>query len=106
MHALRRPAWSIAGRHTPPDIAVAVKVPGIAAPVLLLHIRRTPAVLEVVAALAPHVCVANPAQINPHVTELMDEERTGVQIFDAIERHPSIRGSPLCVACARQRMRR
>src|SRR5664279_6455088 len=78
----------------------------IADSVLLLHMRRAPAVLEVVTLLLAHIGVADAAKIDPDMRELVDEERPGVEIVDAVDRLPLVGAAPRGVGVGTDRMRR
>ena len=86
--------------------AVADEIPWIADRVFLLHERRLPAVLEVVAAVRPHEFVANAAKVDPHVRELMGEERPRVEQFAIVDVLPLVGRTIGAIALGRQRMRR
>src|SRR4029077_5481546 len=73
------PTGSVGCRESPTVFAVPHEIPGIANRVFLLHKRRLTAVLEVVAAMRSHEFVANAAKIDPHMRELMGEERPAVK---------------------------
>src|SRR4030095_16464768 len=84
------PTRSVACRKAPTVFAVADEIPGIADRVFLLHKRRLPAVLEVVAAVRPHEFVANAAKVDPHMRELMGEERPRVEQFTTVDILPLV----------------
>src|SRR4030095_4964544 len=63
---------------------------GIADRVFLLNKRRLPAVFEVVAAVRPHEFVADAAKVDPHVRELMGEERPRVKQFTVVDVLPLV----------------
>ncbi len=72
--------------------------------VLLLDIRRTTAVLEIVNAFITHECVLNTAKVDPEMRKLVREQRSGVQIVISVTVFPPIRRSPRSVAALGQRM--
>src|SRR4030095_15926750 len=78
---------------------------GIADRILLLHKRRLPAVLEVVAAVRPHEFVANAAKVDPHMRELMGEERPRVEQFTVVDVLPLVSRTIGAITLGRQRMR-
>ena len=73
-------------RGDPPAVfAVSLEVVRVADRILLLHQGRTAAVLEVVDAPLAHEGVLDAPKVNPDVRQLMDEERSGIQEFMAVE---------------------
>src|SRR6185295_5879264 len=74
-----RPAGSIARGQAPEVLAVAHECERVMNRVLLLDVGRSPAVLEVVDALAAHEDILDSTEVDPQVRELMDEERAAMQ---------------------------
>ena len=74
----------------PAVLAVALELPRIADPVLLMSVGRAAAVLEVVAVLCPHEGVPDAAEVDPDVRELVNEERPRVEELLAVETAPAI----------------
>src|SRR5450759_141199 len=72
---------AIARRNPPAELAVMRKSAGIADAVLLLDERGAPAVLEVIDAVLAHELILDATKIDPHMGELMREERSGIQIL-------------------------
>ena len=70
-----RPAGSITRRQPPEILAVANEGVQVMNGILLLHMGRAPAILEVVAALAAHKEILDSPEVDPQVGVLMDEER-------------------------------
>src|SRR5262245_57501012 len=99
------PAGPVARRESPTTFAVADKVQRIADRVFLLHESRLPAVFEVVAVARAHVLVANPAKVDPHVRELMREERARVEQFMIVNSFPLVSLAISPITLRRQRMR-
>ena len=64
-HAARRRSRAVARRDAPDVLAVVAKVPRIPHRVLLVHVRRAAAVLEVVDGMPPHERILYPAEVDP-----------------------------------------
>src|SRR4029453_6440009 len=73
--------------------------------IFLLHKRRLPAVLEVVAAAPTHEFVANAAKVDPHMRELMCKERSRVKQFTIENFLPLIGRAIGAITLGRQRVR-
>src|SRR6185369_7936701 len=101
-----RRARPVARAHPPAQLADVRECERIPDRVLLLDERRAAAVLEVVAVAAAHVGVADAAEIDPDVRELMDEERSGVEVADAVDLLPFVGAAPRVVAARRDGVRR
>ena len=99
-------SWTIARGETPNVFTIAFEASRIANRVLLLNVSRAAAVLEIIDPLLPHVLVLNATKINPHVRELMDEERTGVEKLVTVKLLPLVSPGPGLVALFGQRVRR
>src|SRR4030095_9004374 len=84
------PTRPVACREAPTVFAVADEIPGIADRVFLLHKRRLPAVLKVVAGVCTHELVANAAKVDPHMRELVGEERPRVEQFTIVDVLPLV----------------
>src|SRR4029079_7694709 len=94
-------------RSDPPTIStIARELEWIGDRVLLLHISRATAVLEVIDTFAAHERVLDPAKIDPDVRNLMGEQRPGVQILVAVAFLPLVGRAPSGIAFGWQRMRR
>src|SRR6185503_17921189 len=92
--------WSrtIARSETPNEFAIAFEASGVFNSVLLLSVSGATAVFEIIDPSLPHVVVLNGAKIDPHVRELMDEERTSVDEVVSIKTPPFISLRPGLVA--------
>src|SRR4029434_7835605 len=99
------PAGSVGCREAPTVFAVANEIPGIADRVFLLNKRRLPAVFKVVAASRPHEFVADAAKVDPHMRELMGEERPRVKQFTIVDVLPLVSRTIGAITLGRQRMR-
>jgi len=73
------PIGAIGCCNSPTEFPVARELQRVADRVLSMNIRCLPAVLEVVGAMLAHESVAQIAEIDPQVRELVREERTGVE---------------------------
>ena len=71
VHRSLHPARAITGREPPTVLPVALELQRVPDGVLLLHKGRLPTVLEVVGAVLAHEGVADAAEIDPQVRELM-----------------------------------
>src|SRR4030095_1958247 len=78
---------------------------GIADRVFLLNKRRLPAVFEVVAAVRPHEFVADAAKVDPHMRELMGEERPRIKQFTVVDVLPLVSCTIGAITLGRQWMR-
>src|SRR5689334_12433537 len=102
LHCWSRP---VARRDPPRERPVARKLLGIADRVLLLHVDRAPAVFEIVDALATHVVVPDVAEVDPHVRQVMNEERPGVKKVVTVDSLPVVRPGPRAITLFRKRIR-
>src|SRR4029453_790485 len=80
------------------------QISGVGDRVFPLHKRRLPAILEVVAAVRPHEFVANAAKVDPHMRELMGEERPRVKKFTVVNVLPLVSRTIGAITLGRQRM--
>src|SRR6185437_2268795 len=89
-----RVAGPVGGREAPAVFFVAYELARIADRVLAMDLGRHPAVLEVVGVLGGHEAVADPAQVQPDVRELVDEKRSRVQHVLAVQVPPAVARGP------------
>src|SRR5262249_25054275 len=106
VHDSLDPARAVAGREPPAVLPVAGELQRVVDRVRLLHEGRLPAVLEVVTAVVMHEGVAEAAEVDPQVRELMSEQWPGVEQLTAVELLPLVRRAVSGVALRRQRVRR
>src|SRR5690606_40748174 len=88
----------LAGAETPAVLVVAGVAARVDAGVGALHVHGAAAVLEVVAALLAHEAVADAAEVDPGVRELVDEQRSGVQEAVAVDVLPLVGAGPRAIA--------
>src|SRR4029077_19369407 len=84
VNGLRRWPGAVAGAHTPAERSIAEKTVRILLRVASLHIHGTATILEIVEPLVLHEPIDNSSQIEPTMTELVNEQRTGMEVFDSI----------------------
>src|SRR5277367_3522285 len=89
-HFDRVRARAVARRNTPAMAAIADEVERVLDRVLLLHISRATAVLEIVDAMDAYERVLNATKINPEMRELVREQRPGVKIFVSVIVFPPV----------------
>src|SRR4029450_9759788 len=70
--------------------------------VALLHAHSPAAVLEIVEPLGLHESIANSTKVEPTVTELVNEQRARVEVFDSVLLSPFECLLPCVVALRRQ----
>ena len=85
-------------RQAPAQVTAGFEAERVPGPVLLLHVGRAPAVLEVVALLLAHVGIGDTAKVDPHVGKLVDEEGSRIQVADAVDLFPFIGAAPSLIA--------
>ena len=103
VHRPLLPAGAVGRRDSPAEFAVAGKLQRVAHRVLLVDVRRLAAVLEVVAAVLPHERVAEVAEVDPEMRELVREQRPGVEHLAAVDLLPLVGRAVSGVALGRQR---
>src|SRR5690606_32264945 len=96
---------SFAGAQAPAILVVADVAARVDARIGALYVHGATAVLEVVAALLPHEAVADSAEVDPRVRELVDEQWPGVQEAVAVDVLPLVGAGPGAVAILADRMR-
>src|SRR6185437_9556214 len=99
-------AGAVAGRQAPAVSIVADEFVRVELGVSALHENRAPAILEVVRLLLLHEGIADPAQVDPGLREVMDEQRAGVEKVLAIQVFPLVGGGPGGIAVGGDRMGR
>src|SRR5215204_1477017 len=95
-------AGAVARRDAPAILAVADELLRITNRILLLHVAGAAAVLEVINASRAHEVILNAAKVYPDVGELVNEERPGVEEFNAVKFLPAIGLRPGFVTLAGQ----
>ena len=97
---------AVARGDAPAIVAVARELERIVDRVAALHMRRATAVLEIVDALVAHERVLDAAKVDPDVRHLVGEQRSRVEIFEAVAFLPFVGRSPRRDSFrVRQRMR-
>src|SRR6202041_1655872 len=91
-------ARPVARRESPSVIAVVSKLQWILDSILLMNEGGSPAVLEVVDSHFPVEVVADAAKIEPEMRHLVNEQRSGVEVFDVVNLSPFERRDPFLVA--------
>ena len=81
---------AIARGETPNVFTIAFEASWIANRALLLNVCGAAAVLEIIGRMFAHVLVLDAAKIDPHVRELMNEERTGAKKLMTVKPLPLI----------------
>lgn len=99
-------ARSVTRGDPPAELPILRVAAGVADPVLLLHEGGAPAVLEIIDPLLAHERVLDAAKIDPHVGELMREQRSRVQELGIVDGPPSIGRCPRPIALRGERVRR
>ena len=101
----RRRSRAVARGDAPSVLTVVAEALRIANAVLLVHIGRATAVLKVVKRLSAHEGILDAAKVNPHVRELMHEQRGAVEKFVAVQLLPAIGRRPREIALRGQGVR-
>src|SRR5919106_946977 len=102
VHALHRWSRSVARGDAPAESSITGILFRIAHRVLLLHVDRAPAVFEIVDRLAAHVLVLDTAKVDPHVREVMNEERSGIKKLMTIDALPVVSPGPGAITLFRK----
>src|SRR5262249_26872279 len=106
VHNSPGPPGSVACRETPAVLPVALEIHRISNRVLLLHVGRVAAVLEVVTVVLLHEGVTDAAKVDPHVRKLVRKERPRVEQLAVVDRFPLVGRAIGLIAFWRQWMRR
>src|SRR6185295_15250144 len=99
------PRWSgtVTGAQTPAKLSVTTEFSRILLDISLLHVHGTATVLEIVEAFGSHEPIDNSVEVEPTVTELVNEQRTCVEVFDPVVLPPGKCFLPRTVGLRRQR---
>src|SRR6202050_4610917 len=97
-HFNRVGAGAVARGYSPAIAAIAGEPERVAHCILLLYISRPTAVLKIVDAFGAHERVLDAAKINPHMRELVREQRPRVKIFISLATLPPAGRSPTGIA--------
>src|SRR6185436_17251070 len=84
----------VAGGDAPTRLADMLEPERVADRILLLDERRAPAVFEVVGVVVAHEAIADAAKVAPDVRQLVGEERSRIEVGEAVDRLPLVAGAP------------
>src|SRR5205823_816805 len=97
-----RPARTIACRDPPAPFAVTGEATRIAPGVLLLDVRGSTAILEVVEAAGAQKTILDASKVDPEVGHPVIEQRPGVKVLVTVEPPKGVAGCPGGIALGRE----